>query len=199
MLYIFIFQSALILHTVAIVTFTHIIISLFWKTIKMHPPTHWVTSSHGYPQSTTSSSHSGWWPHLVNCRRSFCFLCYWVLGLQQDACCCPVQLFCNPTDCSQPGPLSWDSPGKNTGLGCHFPTQGLNPGLLSLLHWQVDSLPLSHLETKPDVYPNGGEREPRSPDPKNEGDEDFPISDPVVYHLQYLGGHSLLQGIFWTQ
>ena len=33
-------------------------------------------------------------------------------------------------------PLSMDSPGKNTGVGCHsllqgiFPTQGLNPGLL---------------------------------------------------------------------
>ena len=26
-----------------------------------------------------------------------------------------------------------------------FPIQGLNPRLLSLLHWQVDSLPLSHL------------------------------------------------------
>ena len=37
---------------------------------------------------------------------------------------------------------------ENTGVGCQFlqqgifPTQGLNPGLL---HWQVDSLPLSHL------------------------------------------------------
>ena len=37
----------------------------------------------------------------------------------------------------------WDSPGKNTGVGCHFllqrifPTQGLN---LCLLHWQADSL-----------------------------------------------------------
>ena len=45
-----------------------------------------------------------------------------------------------------PGP--WDSPGKNTGVGWHFllreilPTQGLNPHLLYLLHWQVDSLPL---------------------------------------------------------
>ena len=45
----------------------------------------------------------------------------------------------------------WDFPGKNTGVGCHFllqrifPTQGLNPHLLCLLHWQVDSLPLSHL------------------------------------------------------
>ena len=42
----------------------------------------------------------------------------------------------------------WDSPGKSTGVGCHFLfqgiflIQGLNP---CLLHWQVDSLPLSHL------------------------------------------------------
>ena len=42
----------------------------------------------------------------------------------------------------------WDSPGKNTGVGCHallqgiFPTQGSNT---RLLHWQPDSLPLSHL------------------------------------------------------
>ncbi|XDA73831.1 hypothetical protein R6Z07F_004056 [Ovis aries] len=28
-----------------------------------------------------------------------------------------------------------------------FPTQGLNPHLLCLLHWQVDSLPLCHMET----------------------------------------------------
>ena len=42
----------------------------------------------------------------------------------------------------------WDSPGMNTGVGCHsvlqgiFPTQGSNPGLLQLLRWQADSLPL---------------------------------------------------------
>ena len=41
----------------------------------------------------------------------------------------------------------WDSPGKNTGVGCHsllqgiFPTQGSNLHLLCLLHWQADSLP----------------------------------------------------------
>ena len=40
-----------------------------------------------------------------------------------------------------------DFPDKNTRVGCHFllqgifPTQGLNP---CLLHWQADSLPLSH-------------------------------------------------------
>ena len=45
----------------------------------------------------------------------------------------------------------WDCPGKNTGAGCHallqgiFPTQGSNLCLLCLLHWQVDSLPLSHV------------------------------------------------------
>ena len=44
----------------------------------------------------------------------------------------------------------WDSPGKNTGIGCHFLlqgiflTQGSDPCLPHLLHWQVDSLPLSH-------------------------------------------------------
>ena len=43
----------------------------------------------------------------------------------------------------------WDSPGKNTGVGSHFLpqgiflTQGLNPSLLWLLHWQVGSLPLA--------------------------------------------------------
>ena len=45
----------------------------------------------------------------------------------------------------------WDFPDKNTGVGCHFlfqgifPTQGSNPRLLCLLHWQAVSLPLSHL------------------------------------------------------
>ena len=45
----------------------------------------------------------------------------------------------------------WDFPGKNTEVCCCFllqgifPTQGSNPHLLWLLHWQPDSLPLSHL------------------------------------------------------
>ena len=41
----------------------------------------------------------------------------------------------------------WDFPGKNTGVGCHFLLQGifLTQGMnLGLLHWQVDSLPVSH-------------------------------------------------------
>ena len=45
---------------------------------------------------------------------------------------CPV--LCNPMNCSLPDSAR-DSPGRNTGVGCHallqgiFPTQGLNPGL----------------------------------------------------------------------
>ena len=44
-----------------------------------------------------------------------------------------------------------DSPGKNTGVCCHFLlqgiflTKGLNPGLLCLLHWQMRSLQLAPL------------------------------------------------------
>ena len=61
---------------------------------------------------------------------------------------CPT-LF-NPMDYSPQGSsVHEDSPGKNTGEGCHallqgiFPTQGLNLRLLCLLHWQAGSLPLA--------------------------------------------------------
>ena len=56
----------------------------------------------------------------------------WPYGLQ------PARLLC-----------PWDFPGKNTGEVCHFllqgifPTQGSNPRLLCLLHWQAGSLPLA--------------------------------------------------------
>ena len=49
---------------------------------------------------------------------------------------------------SLPGPLSMRFYRKEYWLGCHvllqgiFPTQGSNPHLLHLLHWQVGSLPL---------------------------------------------------------
>ena len=45
----------------------------------------------------------------------------------------------------------WDFPGKSTGVDCHFLlqrillTQESHLSFLCLLHWQVDSLPLSHL------------------------------------------------------
>ena len=61
----------------------------------------------------------------------------WFFGDPRDY---PTRLLC-----------PWEFPGKNTGVGCHFllqgvfPTQGSNPCLLRLLHWQVVSLSLSHL------------------------------------------------------
>ena len=68
-----------------------------------------------------------------------CCACYvalvislWLHGLK------PTRLLC-----------PWGSPGKDTGVGCHFLlqgiflTQGSNLRLLCLLHWQVGSLPLA--------------------------------------------------------
>ena len=79
--------------------------------------------------------------------------------------------FCDAVDRSPPGSsVHWESPDKNTGMGCHallqgifltqgsnhallqgiFPSQGSNPQLLYLLHWQAVSLPLS-LPGKPSL------------------------------------------------
>ena len=56
---------------------------------------------------------------------------------------------CDPMDCSLPGSpvhgllqariLEWVATRSSRGI---FPTQGLYPCLLGLLHWQADSLPL---------------------------------------------------------
>ena len=64
---------------------------------------------------------------------------------------CPI--FCEPMDCSLPVSsvhgifqariLEWVS--ISFSRGSIFPTQGSNPPLLVLLHWQADSLPLAHL------------------------------------------------------
>ena len=57
---------------------------------------------------------------------------------------------CNPMDCSLPGSSIYGIlQARNSGVGCHFllqgiiPTQGTNPHLLRLLHWQVGSLLLT--------------------------------------------------------
>ena len=68
------------------------------------------------------------------------------------SCVCVCSRACTQTCSVPPGSsVHGDSPGKNTEVGCHFLlqgiflTQGLNPRLLLLLHWQADSLPLSQL------------------------------------------------------
>ena len=72
-----------------------------------------------------------------------------------------VWLFVTPWTCSLPGTCPWDSPGKNTGVGCHallqgiFLSQGLNLRLLSLLHcrwilhrWAIREAQYSLVELK---------------------------------------------------
>ena len=80
------------------------------------------------------SSHSClWWPY------SFCGVCVCVcVCARVCALSYSVMLtFWNPMDCSRPGSsFHGDSPGKNTGMGCHVLLQGLfltqeaNQGLL---------------------------------------------------------------------
>ena len=63
-----------------------------------------------------------------------------------------VSYLCDPMDCSWPSSsvheifqvriLQWVAISSSRGI---FLTQGSNPGLLHLLHWQVDSSPLHHL------------------------------------------------------
>ena len=53
----------------------------------------------------------------------------------------------------------WDSPGKNTGMGCHFLLQEIfpildsNSRILRLLHWQAGSLPLVSASLKTGIAP----------------------------------------------
>ena len=89
-----------------------------------------------------------WLPGVRYCPRSLTTLIHVHVG-------CMLSRFrrvrlCDSTDHSLPGSsVHWDSPGKNTEVGCHallqgiFLTQGSNPHLLCLLHWQVGFLSLA--------------------------------------------------------
>ena len=52
-------------------------------------------------------------------------------------CCCLVtrscQTLCDSMDCSLPGSSCQDFPGKNTGVGCHFLSQGIFPTHVSCI------------------------------------------------------------------
>ncbi|CAI9160615.1 unnamed protein product [Rangifer tarandus platyrhynchus] len=63
----------------------------------------------------------------------------------------PCLTVCNPTDCSPPGSsVHGDSPGKNTGVGCHalLQTQGSNLCPMqwkhTLSHWTAGERPQNH-------------------------------------------------------
>ena len=75
-----------------------------------------------------------------------CFICVCCACAQSLI---PVWLFVTPWTVAMLL-FPWDFPGKNTGMGCHFLLQGIlltQGSNLHLLHWQVDSLPQSHLGT----------------------------------------------------
>ena len=95
---------------------------------------------------SSSKSVTTVWRHTFVARAEACFSSQAKTG-------CPFAQALSVTPGMQPSRLlcPWNFPGKNTGVWCHFllqrifVTQGLNPHLLCLLHWQADSLPLSHL------------------------------------------------------
>ena len=93
-------------------------------------------------------------------------------------------ILCYPMDYSPSRCLcSWDSPGKNTGMGCCFLLQwifltlGLYPWLLCLLHWQVGSLPLNS-HGKPFKCPGGIQS--RSPMVLRSNEQEQIPADPIV-------------------
>ena len=63
-------------------------------------------------------------------------------------CCSVVSDSLQPMNHSLPGPCPWNSPGKNTGVGCYFllqgifPNPGIEPGSPALLADPLPSEPL---------------------------------------------------------
>ena len=96
-----------------------------------------------------------------------CSSCCHLLTIYPHTCVCLVAQLC-PTlsdlmDCSPPGSSVYgDSPGKNTGVGCHallqgiFPTQGSNPGLLHCM-WILYHLSHQGSSLIPTYYTHSGE------------------------------------------
>ena len=89
-----------------------------------------TVSAHLMGSSTAINIAPTWVQHELNC-----FSC--------------VQLFATLWIAAHKFLCAWDSPGKNTEVGCHsllqriFPTQGSKLNILCLLHWQVGSLLLA--------------------------------------------------------
>ena len=73
------------------------------------------------------------------------FLIFHSLGALVCVCACSVVSYSLQPHGLQPARLHcpWNSPGQNTGVGCHFLLQGIfptwesNPSLMHLLHWWI--------------------------------------------------------------
>ena len=90
-----------------------------------HPSQHVAFSDLNHHQSDECVIiHCCSWYHFSLLPVSTFPCVYW------EWCCLVVKLcltLCSPMDCSLPGSSVWDSPGKNTGVGCHFLFQGIFP------------------------------------------------------------------------
>ena len=105
-------------------TYTHIHTNTYTYT-HTYTHTHTYTYTHTYAHTHTHT-HTYTYTHTHTPIYILCLVtqsCLTTLG--------------NPKDCSLPGfSVYWDSPGKNTGVGCYallqgiFPTQGSNPVIL---------------------------------------------------------------------
>ena len=113
----------------------------------------------------TKLVQSDFWDYIFCCHSRDCWsiiffkitdrkivsLCMYILLLLLSC----VLFFCNPMDLAIRLLCPWDFTGKNTGVDCHFLRQMVFPpqeSNLGLLHWQVDSLPLSHWEACMYIY-----------------------------------------------
>ena len=111
-----------------------------WEALNRLPPAH-----------TFISSSVKWASHSIGLAKIFVQIfpyhltCIHAKSLQLR----PTLQTCGLLPARLLGP--WDSPGKNTGVGCHAllqggGTQGSNLRLLRLLRWQAGSLPPAPLE-----------------------------------------------------
>ena len=96
-----------------------------------------------------------------------CFLIYVRTSVSHSICVCVcacmlncVWLFVAPWTiaCRAPQSMGFSKQENSSGLSFpspgNFPTQGLNPCFLGFLHWQADSLPLSHLGSPSAGHPS---------------------------------------------
>ena len=108
--------------------------SLMVQFLRLHLPKQgtWVQSLVGELRSSIAVGNANWYSHFGKKSIRQFLICMHAKSLQSCLTLCnPTRLLC-----------SWDSPGRNTGVGCHALLQTIFLGLSCLLHCQVCSLPL---------------------------------------------------------
>jgi len=115
---------------------THVVFVFVWLILLSIKPSNFI---HVVENDRISFLISEQYSIMYMCMYIYVYLCVCAFSVTQSC-----STICDPMGCSLPGSsVHGDSPGKNTGVGCHFllqgifPTQELNP---HFLHWQVDSL-----------------------------------------------------------